>query len=151
MHLHAPSGQAPELIEIAKAIEKRRCPGISAASGVGRFGEPERFARLEFVAEPAVKSLDCICAGKKILRKSRVGSSLRCGSHRGTPFRRRSVRMIREAIEAGSGGLKNVFSLHNTPRESDGSEGNSFPNAAGTKDEHVGRGFLDEGKENGKI
>ena len=84
MHLDAPFGQPPELIEIAKAIEKRRGPWISPASCVGCFGEPERFTRLEFIAETRIECLDPVCAGEEILGKSRLGGCLRCGSHGGT-------------------------------------------------------------------
>src|ERR1700688_2319175 len=134
MHLDAPSGQPPELIEIAKAIEKRRGPRISPAGCVGRFGEPERLTRLERIAEPPIECLDPVCAGEEVLGKGRLGGCLRCGSHGGATLRRRSVRVIRKAIELGSGGLENVFGFDNAPREPNGSKRNSFSDAAGAKD-----------------
>src|SRR5947209_518143 len=111
MHLDAPFGQPPELIEITKAIEKRQSPWISPASCVGCFGKPERFTRLECIAKARIKRLDPVCAGEEILGESRPSGCLRCGSHGGATFRCRSVRMIGEAIELGSGDFKNVFRL----------------------------------------
>ena len=151
MHLDAPFGQSPELIEITKAIEKCRRPWIAPASCVGCFGEPERFTRFESIAEARIKCLDPVWPGKEIRGKSSRGGCLRCGSHGCAALRRRSVRVIGEAIEPGAGGLENVFSLDNAPREPNGKERNSFSRAAGAKDYHVWCSFLYEWKEDGKI
>src|SRR5690349_5648759 len=111
MHLDAPFGQPPELIEITKAVEKRGGPWIAPASCVGCFGEPERFTRLERIAEARIKCLNAVWAGEEILGQSRLGGCLRCGSHGRATFRCRSIRVIGEAIELGPSCLQNVFRL----------------------------------------
>jgi hypothetical protein len=42
--------------------------------------------------------------------------------------------VIGKAIKAGACGLENVFRLDNAPSKSNGSEWNSFSDAAGAKD-----------------
>src|SRR5581483_186322 len=81
MHLDAAFGKPPELVEITKAIKKRRSPWTAPASCVGCFGEPKRFTRLVFIAKVRIKCLDAVWAGEEILGKSRLGGCLGCGSH----------------------------------------------------------------------
>src|SRR4026209_80240 len=47
--LHLLEGEAPELVEIAKAVEKGAAPRGAATRGVGRLSEPEGGSRVEAV------------------------------------------------------------------------------------------------------
>ena len=107
--LNARLGQPSELIEIAERIQKGHGPGISAAGGIGGFGEPDRLAR----REPVAKRLDRRPARGRcptaIVRKARLPArSCRCiaptarhnndrKTHQG---RRRTRRAGRDAIAA---------------------------------------------------
>src|SRR4051794_35440429 len=93
-YLDAGSGEAAELIEIAKAVEKGRVPGIAAAGGIRGLRQPDWLARLEFVAQAAIDGKRSVGPGEPVLGQRLCWTVMYAAA-----WRERVVMMIGDAIE----------------------------------------------------
>ena len=150
-HLDAAPGQASKLIEIAEAIEKRRAPWVAAAGCVRGFGEPERLAGSESIAETGVEFLHPAGARQPLFGERLFRGGSRFWNHARTPFGNGSIEMVGEGIEGRTRGGEQILGLELAPRHTRRHQRDSLADGAGTQNHHIGSSLPGEGAEDGDI
>ncbi len=93
--LNAGLRQPSKLVEISERIEECGGEAIAAAGGFRGLGQPDRLARLESVAKPAIEIHRLVGSGQPLFRKRAIR-----GAGAGASFGRRAIVMVRENIQA---------------------------------------------------